>query len=133
METGAYFVTLQYVLMGSVFIALLLVFLYAYYGKDDEKTKRLTFFKNYFRLDRLFKIINKAKLATVRIKLIAISQPASGPEPKTIGIGPIKIIPPTLPDPLKTMEATTKTTIPTKTKTIPKSKKPSNRPEILIP
>ncbi len=39
METGAYFVTLQYVLMGSVFIALLLVFLYAYYGKDDEKTK----------------------------------------------------------------------------------------------
>jgi len=25
--------------MGSTFIAILLIFLYAYYGKDDEKTK----------------------------------------------------------------------------------------------
>jgi hypothetical protein len=39
MDLGAYFVTLQYALMGSTFIALLLIFLYAYYGKDDEKTK----------------------------------------------------------------------------------------------
>ena len=39
MDLGAYFVTLQYALMGSVFIAILLIFLYAYYGKDEEKTK----------------------------------------------------------------------------------------------
>ena len=36
MDLGAYFVTLQYVLMGSVFMALLLIFLYAYYGKEEE-------------------------------------------------------------------------------------------------
>jgi hypothetical protein len=38
MDLGAYFVTLQYLLMGSVFIALLLIFLYAYYGKEEEET-----------------------------------------------------------------------------------------------
>ena len=37
MDIGAYFVSLQYVLMGSVFIALLLIFMYAYYGKDEEE------------------------------------------------------------------------------------------------
>ncbi len=37
MDLGAYFITLQYVLMGSVFIALLLIFLYAYYGRDEEE------------------------------------------------------------------------------------------------
>jgi len=37
MDLGAYFITLQYVLMGSVFIALLLIFMYAYYGKDEEE------------------------------------------------------------------------------------------------
>ncbi len=36
MDIGAYFVTLQYILMGSVFIAILLIFLYAFYGKDEE-------------------------------------------------------------------------------------------------
>ena len=36
MDIGAYFVTLQYVLMGSVFMSILLIFLYAYYGKDEE-------------------------------------------------------------------------------------------------
>jgi len=36
MDVGAYFQTLQYVAMGSVFIVLILVFLYAYYGKDEE-------------------------------------------------------------------------------------------------
>jgi hypothetical protein len=36
MDLGAYFVTLQYVLMGSVFISILLIFLYAYFGKDEE-------------------------------------------------------------------------------------------------
>jgi hypothetical protein len=38
MDLGAYFVTLQYVLMGSVFVAILLIFLYAYYGKEEEQT-----------------------------------------------------------------------------------------------
>jgi hypothetical protein len=37
MDLGAYFVILQYILMGSVFVALLLIFLYAYYGKDEEQ------------------------------------------------------------------------------------------------
>jgi len=37
MDLGAYFVTLQYVLMGSTFIALILIFMYAYYGKDEEQ------------------------------------------------------------------------------------------------
>jgi hypothetical protein len=38
MDLGAYFVTLQYLLMGSVFIALLLIFMYAYYGREEEQT-----------------------------------------------------------------------------------------------
>jgi hypothetical protein len=37
MDLGAYFVTLQYVLMGAVFAALVLIFMYAYYGRDDEE------------------------------------------------------------------------------------------------
>ncbi len=37
MDLGPYFVTLQYVLMGSVFVALTLIFLYAYYGKDEKE------------------------------------------------------------------------------------------------
>jgi hypothetical protein len=37
MDLSAYFTLLQYLLMGSTFVALLLIFLYAYYGKDDEK------------------------------------------------------------------------------------------------
>jgi hypothetical protein len=36
LDLSAYFTTLQYVLMGSVFIALALIFLYTYYGKDEE-------------------------------------------------------------------------------------------------
>jgi len=36
MDIGAYFQTLQYIAMGSVFISLILIFLYAYYGKDEE-------------------------------------------------------------------------------------------------
>ncbi len=36
MDVGAYFVTLQYVAIASVFISLVLIFLYAYYGKDEE-------------------------------------------------------------------------------------------------
>jgi hypothetical protein len=38
MDIGAYFVTLQYLLMGSVAIALALIFLHAYYGKEEEQT-----------------------------------------------------------------------------------------------
>lgn len=37
MNLGAYFVTLQYIAMSSIFIALVLIFLYAYYGKDEEE------------------------------------------------------------------------------------------------
>lgn len=37
MDLGAYFLTLQYILMGSVLVALALVFLYAYYGKEEEQ------------------------------------------------------------------------------------------------
>jgi len=36
MDVGAYFVTLVYVSMVAVFITLILIFLYAYYGKDEE-------------------------------------------------------------------------------------------------
>ena len=37
MDVGAYFVTLEYISMGSLFIALILIFLYVYYGKDEEQ------------------------------------------------------------------------------------------------
>jgi len=37
MDLGPYFVTLQYVAMTSVFIALIMVFLYVYYGKEEEE------------------------------------------------------------------------------------------------
>jgi Na+-transporting methylmalonyl-CoA/oxaloacetate decarboxylase gamma subunit len=36
MDAGAYFLTLEYLGMGAVFIALILIFLYAYYGKEEE-------------------------------------------------------------------------------------------------
>jgi hypothetical protein len=36
MQIGEYFQTIQYVLMGSIFISLLLIFLYAFYGKEEE-------------------------------------------------------------------------------------------------
>jgi len=38
MDLSAYFTVLQYTLMGSTFIAILLIFLYAYYGKEEEET-----------------------------------------------------------------------------------------------
>lgn len=38
MDLGAYFVTLEYILMGSTFVALVLIFLYSYYGKEEEQT-----------------------------------------------------------------------------------------------
>lgn len=39
MDIGAYFTTLQYVIMGSTLIALALIFLYAYFGKEEEETQ----------------------------------------------------------------------------------------------
>ncbi len=36
MDVGAYFQTLQYISMSAVFVALILIFLYAYYGKEEE-------------------------------------------------------------------------------------------------
>jgi len=37
MDVGAYFQTLEYISMGSIFVALILIFLYVYYGKDEEQ------------------------------------------------------------------------------------------------
>ncbi|HMK94750.1 MAG TPA: hypothetical protein VK536_05035 [Candidatus Limnocylindrales bacterium] len=37
MNLGAYFVTLEYSAMTAVFVALILIFLYAYYGRDEEE------------------------------------------------------------------------------------------------
>ncbi len=37
MDLYPYFTIFQYLLMGSTFIVLLLIFLYAYYGKDEEQ------------------------------------------------------------------------------------------------
>jgi hypothetical protein len=37
MNLGAYFLTLEYAAMTAVFIALILIFLYAYYGKEEEE------------------------------------------------------------------------------------------------
>ncbi len=39
MDLGTYFISLQYILMGSVFVALALIFLHAYYGNDEEQTQ----------------------------------------------------------------------------------------------
>ncbi len=39
MDLSAYFLILQYLLMGSTAVALLLIFLYAYYGKDKEESE----------------------------------------------------------------------------------------------
>ena len=37
MQIGEYFVLLQYVMMAATFIALALVFLYLYYGKEEKE------------------------------------------------------------------------------------------------
>ncbi|HLC00603.1 MAG TPA: hypothetical protein VJL33_04730 [Candidatus Bathyarchaeia archaeon] len=36
MDLGAYFQTMEYILMTSTFIALVLIFLYMFHGKEDE-------------------------------------------------------------------------------------------------
>lgn len=38
MDVGEYFALLKYVLMAITLIALVLVFLYAYYGEEEKKT-----------------------------------------------------------------------------------------------
>jgi hypothetical protein len=40
MDLGAYFVTLEFILMGATFVALVLIFLYAYYGKEEQETEK---------------------------------------------------------------------------------------------
>ena len=40
MDLSAYFLTLEYVIMALTFIALALIFLYSYYGKDDDKKNK---------------------------------------------------------------------------------------------
>jgi hypothetical protein len=36
MEIGAYFEVLKYILMTATFIALVLIFLYVFYGKEEK-------------------------------------------------------------------------------------------------
>jgi len=38
MDLGSYFLTLEYILMASTFVAIVLIFLYTYYGKEEEQT-----------------------------------------------------------------------------------------------
>ncbi len=40
MDLSAYFLTLQYILIASTFVALVLIFLYTYYGKEEEQTNQ---------------------------------------------------------------------------------------------
>ena len=39
MDLSSYFLTLEYILMASTFVAIVLIFLYSYYGKEEEQTK----------------------------------------------------------------------------------------------
>lgn len=36
MDIGAYFETLKYVLMTATFVALILIFLYTFYGEEEK-------------------------------------------------------------------------------------------------
>jgi len=36
MDLGAYFGTLEYVLMAATFVAIVLIFLYMFHGKEEE-------------------------------------------------------------------------------------------------
>jgi hypothetical protein len=42
MDLSSYFLTLEYILMASTFVALILIFLYSYYGKEEEQTGEKT-------------------------------------------------------------------------------------------
>jgi hypothetical protein len=37
MDLSSYFLTLEYILMASTFVAIVLIFLYTYYGKEEEQ------------------------------------------------------------------------------------------------
>jgi hypothetical protein len=37
MDVGAYFAILEYVLMAATFIVLVLIFLHAFYGKEEKE------------------------------------------------------------------------------------------------
>jgi hypothetical protein len=37
MDVGAYFEIMKYVLMTATFVALVLIFLYAFYGKEEKE------------------------------------------------------------------------------------------------
>jgi uncharacterized membrane protein (DUF106 family) len=38
MDLSSYFLTLEYVLMASTFAVIVLIFLYSYFGKEEEQT-----------------------------------------------------------------------------------------------
>ncbi len=38
MDISAYFETIKYILMTATFIALILIFLYTFYGKEEQAT-----------------------------------------------------------------------------------------------
>jgi flagellar basal body-associated protein FliL len=42
MDLGAYFIIIQYVLMAATFVALVLIFLYTFYGKEEEQATEKT-------------------------------------------------------------------------------------------
>ena len=42
MDLSSYFLTLEYILMASTFVAIILIFLYSYYGKEEEQTGEKT-------------------------------------------------------------------------------------------
>ena len=42
MDLSSYFLTLEYILMASTFVAIVLVFLYSYFGKEEEQTNERT-------------------------------------------------------------------------------------------
>jgi ABC-type multidrug transport system permease subunit len=38
MDIGAYFETIKYLLMAATFVALVLIFLYSFYGKEEKES-----------------------------------------------------------------------------------------------
>jgi hypothetical protein len=39
MDLGAYFQTFQYIIMAATFVAIVLIFLYIYVGKEEQKSE----------------------------------------------------------------------------------------------
>ena len=37
MDISSYFLTLEYVLMAATFVTIVLIFLYSYFGKEEEQ------------------------------------------------------------------------------------------------